>query len=265
MATYLLKQLPALATYLVDEGWQEIDDLLEHEPDWHQWGVLEHTRRVWLAMNTEVPIFCLAWDVPFIQELKAEFIQDKSKWDLLLITCIVHDLGKWAGRTVTAAGAYSFKGHEAISEQLIRHDPLIHQALLDAQLSAGQIDYIASVAGLHYELGKLRQLGYQQGNFDEVFPKSDLFRAGCEAIVRQHLHYAREIGLIFLADSLAKVEFREGIEAFEEIEAKILARGLSQKLMRAVRQVPIHIAMCREYLIWLKYQVVSNRKHSTNK
>lgn len=240
-----------LASDLVDESWQDIDNPLEHEPDWHQWGVLEHTIRIWTAMNTEVPIFCLAWEAPFIQELKAELIQHQSKWDLLLVTCILHDLGKWAGRTKTASGAYNFKGHEAISEQLIRHNPHIRQFLLDVRLTTEQIDYIASVASLHYELGKLRQIGYQQGEFDLAFLRSDLFRVGCEAITRQYGNYAREIGLIFLADSLAKVEFRLGLESAEEIEAKISVMGLSQKLMQAVRQVPINIAMCREYLTWL--------------
>jgi hypothetical protein len=249
---YLLAQLPTLASYLVDESWQDIDDLLEHEPNWHQWGVLEHTRRAEMAMLTEVPIYCLAWDVPFIQELKTEFIQSKSKWELLLITCIVHDLGKWAGRTMKASGSYSFKGHEAISEQLIRHHPHVRQILLDAPLRPKHLDYCASVAGLHHELSKLRQFGYQQDHFDRAFLKSDLFQVKCETIVQQSQHYAREIGLIFLADSLAKVEFRPGLEAPADIEAKILEQGFSQRLIQAVHQLPINIAMCQQYMLWLK-------------
>jgi hypothetical protein len=255
----LFERLPALACYLADGSWRDIDDPREHEPDWHQWGVLEHTRRVWIAMTTEVPIFCLAWGVPFIQELKAECIQHKSKWELLLITCLVHDLGKWAGRTVTAAGSYSFEGHEAISERLIRHNPYIRQSLREACLLPEQIDYIATVAGLHYELGKLRRLGYQRGDFDLTFLQSGLFQAECKAIVHQHQTYAREIGLIFLADSLAKVEFRAGLESPAEIEAKILDRGLPRKLIRAAQQVPINIAMCREYMIWLKEQTITGQ------
>lgn len=203
-------------------------------------------------MTTEVPTFCLAWDVPFIQELKAELIQRKSKWDLLLITCVVHDLGKWASRIASSSGSYSFKGHEAVSEQLLRYDPLIRQTLLDAWLLPEHIDYIASIAGLHYELGKLRQLGYQHRHFDSTFLKSDLFQAECAIMVRRHKDYTREIGLIFLADSLAKVEYRPGIESLAEIETKILEQGSSRKLIQAVQQLPLNIAMCREYILWLK-------------
>ncbi|MBN1993260.1 MAG: HD domain-containing protein [Anaerolineae bacterium] len=253
MSALILEQLPSLASHLIDGNWHDIDDPLEHDPDWHQWGVLEHTRRVLIAMKTEVPIFCLAWGVPFIQELKNEFVQHKSKWELLLVACVVHDLGKWAGRKVNHSGSRSFKGHEAISEQLLRHDPLVLRSLLAAQLSPDQIDYIASITGLHYELGKLRQIGYQQGNFDLAFVKSDQFRLECTVLARRHQDYTREIGLIFLADSLAKVEFRPGLETFAEIEARFLEQGLPPKLMRAVHQVPVNIAMCRQYVFSLKY------------
>ncbi len=257
MIDKLLERLPTLASYLVDESWQDINDPREHEPDWHQWGVLEHTRRVQATMATEVPIFCLAWGLPFIQELKAEFIRHEPKWTLLLIACVVHDLGKWAGRRVNATGSYSFKGHEAVSEQLIRHDPHVRQFLLAARLSTEQIDYIATVAGLHYELGKLRQIGCQQGNFDPVFLESARFQTECETIFHRHRDYVREIGLIFLADSLAKVEFRPGLESLSEIEAKILAQGLSPKLIKAVHQVPLNIAMCRKYMLWLLKKTIS--------
>jgi hypothetical protein len=253
MTTDLLNRLPTLAKYLAGENWHDIDDPAEHEPSWHQWGVLGHTRQVWSAMVNEAPIFCLAWGLPSVQELKTEHVQDKNKWKLLLAACILHDLGKWAGRMVKESGGYSFKGHETISEQLIRHDPQIRQALRQAQLSFRQIDYVASIAGLHYELGKLRQLGYEQGHFDLSFLQSALFRTECQAIARRHPAYVREIGLIFLSDSLAKVEFRAGLESLSEIERKIKVQGLSPKLIRAAQQLPLNIALCREYMLQLKY------------
>jgi hypothetical protein len=252
MTDHLLQQLPTLASHLVDESWQDIDDPLEHEPNWHQWGILEHTRRVWLAMATEAPLFCLAWDLPFIQELKAERIRRASKWELLLITCVLHDLGKWAGRTLNGAGCYSFKGHAAVSEHLIRYHPLIRQALLEVGLSSEPIDYIAGVAGLHHELGQLREAAYRQGHFDLAFLASDLFQAECAAIAHRHRAFAREIGLIYLADSLAKVEFRPGLESLSEFEAKIQAQGLSSELIRAARQVPVNIAICQKYMLTIK-------------
>ncbi len=248
---YLLNQLPQIASYLVDSDWQDIDDPREHDPDWHQWGVLEHTERVCRAMANEVPIFCLAWEVPFISDLKTETIQHRSKWELLLIACVVHDLGKWAGRRVKAGGAHSFRDHEAVSEYLIRHDPYVRRMLLQVKLRPVQLDYIARVAGIHYELGKLRRLARQQGHFDLAFLKSDLFQNGCALIADQHPDHLREIGLIFLADSLAKVAFRAGLEPSEEIETEIAKQGLSKKLMRAVSQVPLNIALCRAYFKWL--------------
>lgn len=255
---YLFERLPTLACYLTDESWRDIADPLEHEPEWHQWGVLEHTGRVCEAMTAEVPDFCIAWGVPFIQELKAERIQNKSKWDLLLVTCVVHDLGKWAGRTMNSTGSYSFKGHEIVSEHLIRHNPLVNQSLREAGLSPEHIDYVARTSGLHYELGTLRQLGYRQGGFDPAFLTSDIFHAESETIAHRYTDYAREIGLIFLADSLAKVEFRVDIESLAEVEVKILTKGLSQRLIKAACQVPINIALCREYLISLKEQIITN-------
>ena len=250
-AQYLLNQLPRIAAYLVDSDWLDIDDPREHEPDWHQWGVLEHSRRVSQAMANEAPIFCLAWEAPFISDLKAEVVEHKSKWDLLLIACVVHDLGKWAGRTVKSGGSHSFKGHEAVSEHLIRHDPYVRRVLLQVKLRSEQLDYIARVAGTHYELGKLRRLAQERGEFDLTFLKSDHFRQGCKLLAAQYPDYLREIGLIFLADSLAKVEFRAGLESSEKIETQIAKQGLSKKLMQAVSQVPLNIALCRAYFKWL--------------
>lgn len=243
----LLRQLPLLAKGWTDGSWRGVDNPADHDPIWHQWGIFGHTKRTWAAMKTEVPLFCLAWGIPFIRELKEEQIQHQSKWNLLSTACLLHDIGKWVCRITKKDGSYSFKGHEMISENIIRYDPTLRQILFSNQMQADHLEYVASVVGLHYELGRLRQVAYQQERFDLTFLQSDTFQSNCVAIIKQHPLYVREIGLIFLADSLAKVEFRIGVESLVMIESRLLDAGLSRGLLGAILQVPVNIALCKAY------------------
>ena len=248
MFNFLWFHLPDLAQRLVHDTWPDIDDPLAHEPKWHQWGILTHTQRVWLAMQLDVPTYCEQWQLPYIAELRREKIGSHSKWALLLVACIVHDLGKWVGRQETAVHTYSFKGHESLSEQLIRHNSDVRAYLQQAGLQTKQLDYIATVAGLHYELGKVRRLGYQSGDFDHTFLQSDLFHTQCRQISARHPSYVREIGLIYLADSLGKIDFHPTLHTLDDVQNIIRRDNLSPNLLRAACQVSLNIAMCHAYL-----------------
>ena len=108
------------------------------------------------------------------------------------------------------------------------------------------------MSGLHYELGKVRKMAYAQSDYDLAFLTSDLFHAQCEAIADQHRDHVREIGLIDLADSLAKIALDPGVESLPEMEGRIQAKEIPDRLAMAARQVPINVAMCRAYLLWLR-------------
>ena len=66
-----------------------------------------------------------------------------------------------------------FNGHEKLSEELIKEDGDVRHFLVSQGFTDLQIDYIARCAGLHYALGKIRDIPKKRGDgFTIAFTQS---------------------------------------------------------------------------------------------
>lgn len=261
----LLGKLPELAVVLIDDKPENAhfkenpDDPAEHETVWHQFGVITHTRKFCELYRTEVQEYLNKWDLSQKDEqyLKEE-IDGMSKDSLLQMSMPLHDLGKFARGLKDKDGKLvpDYKGHEAKSEQIIQENPIVNGLLKQMGLTEAQIDYIARCAGLHYELGKLRDTAKQTDlGYTIAFAKSPQCFEACAEIVYQFPEFQTEIGLLFLCDSLAKTDIRIDAEEDNEIESQsesverqVTEKGLNPKLIGAIKQRPVNIAIAKKYL-----------------
>ncbi len=261
----LLDELPRLAIGLIEERPENAhfkenpDDPVEHDAVWHQFGIITHTRKFAEFYRTEAQEYFQKWGVA--ESITAKLstpIDGKTKEELLRISIPLHDLGKFARGFKEKNGKMEpdYKGHEAKSESIIRENPEVKGLLQTYGLTEAQIDYIARCAGLHYELGKMRDEAKKSAlGFTIAFAQSEECRQACQEIASGFPEFQTEIGILFLCDNLAKTDVRIEAETDEEIENQsaqieraLQTRGLNPKLIGGVKQRPVNIAIAKEYL-----------------
>jgi hypothetical protein len=131
---------------------------------------------------------------------------------------LLHDIGKFAARR-KGRHRFHFTDHERLSGDIIRHE----LSLSDLGLSPAQIKYVALTAEDHFVLGVVRKRARELGRYDEAFARSEDFRRLCDEIRRAHPLDFVEIGVLFLGDSLAKVDPRSGpSQAISQYETNIV-------------------------------------------
>lgn len=233
------------------------DDYLEHKPRWHQWGIITHSKMFDRAYNEEVPQYLQEWNCQEkIQNALEEKIDGVSKKDLLHLVAIFHDLGKFSTRKLSSSPfSASFSGHEKASGEIIRAPEFSAMLRDDYHLTDAQIEYIASGAELHYELGTVRDAARKSVGYNLEFPQQKIFKNKIQEIADAHPNYQLEIGLLFLADSLAKTDIRIVGDADRDIADQesainhlIAQRGLNPKLITAIKQLPVNCAVAKAYL-----------------
>ena len=236
------------------------DAPIEHKPKWHQFGIITHTRRFADHFESTMQRYLKEWGID--QKINAyldEKIDGISKKKLLRLSIPFHDIGKLAGRFFKEEkGELStcFTGHEALSEALIRENPEIQQFFHSQGLTDSQIDYIARCAGLHYELGKIRDIQRKTGGgFTIAFAQSQQCKDYCLACMEEHPDFKVEIGVLYLCDNLAKTDIILNVSTDEEIEAKsddvarmVAELNLHPNLSSAIKQLPASIVFIRTYL-----------------
>lgn len=205
--------------------YQQPDERRHHQMIWHQWGIITHTRRFWQHFLQTVPHMLRSWGLwDAVDAVLRQPINDVSRWDLLEISILLHDIGKFAARR-SGHGRYFFTGHERLSGEIIRQElPLLQEYLTPAQLA-----YVARTAEDHFVLGQLRRHVREQGEYDVAWVESPGFVTLAREIVERHPEDFIEIGVLFLGDSLAKANPAEGPE-------------------RAVNQYEVNLAVARRYL-----------------
>lgn len=205
--------LPANQTFA-----EHPDDPLQHETHWHEFGIITHSKRFLEALETIVPRYLTEWGLKDpADRILNEKIDGYTKWQLLQVTALLHDIGKFTART-----ARGFRDHEIHSGKLLRDD--LYDFLLQQGLTPRQIEYIATCAETHFELGKVRRK--VRGHYTLQFTASEEFKRLARTIISEHPSVALEIGLIFVADS----------------EGKTTAPNA---------QLPVNVAAARAYLeIW---------------
>jgi hypothetical protein len=119
-----------------------------------------------------------------------------------------------------------------------------------------QLQYIARCAGLHYELAKVRDTARRlDRGYTIAFANSDPFLEAGNEIAHKFSEFQIELGILFLCDSLAKTDIKIIAENDRDIEAQIphiesilQKRNLNPALLAAIKQIPVNIAIVRQYL-----------------
>lgn len=258
-----IQDLPEIAKPLIRDDLEinqnfanNLDSYLEHEPKWHQFGILTHTKNFVEALAGQIPDYLREWQLDSkVDAHLNQTIGDKTKKELLMTAAIFHDIGKFARDEKEESGKKKpeYDGHEANSKEIIENR--LKTKLLESGYSEEQIKYIADCAGLHYQLGVLRKTARESPtDYSIAFAKSPACQEECRKISSQNPEYQWEIGLLFLADSLAKTDVNLEAQSDEEIaqktplaEQEIKKRGLNPALINAVKQVPVNVAVARTY------------------
>lgn len=288
MEQKLLNSLPGFAKEIVNsryvsdpryrEGFADnLDSTEYHDKEWHRWGIITHTKKVLEMYHNKAKELLTDWKT----EIEAHFdekVDGITKEDLFVLAILLHDIGKFAKEWKN--GKYSMKNHAEISRELILDkEGSIYRYLKETLgLTPDQIKYIATVAGIHYELGEVRsQAGEGVLGYSLAFVRSDAFKKGVDAVkdrIKKYNikfeTYKVEIGVFFLVDSLGKTDillgkiiaekiFEKDDAAIEsltsEAENEIGKRNLSADLIKAVKQIPVNIAIAKRY-----FQLVFNEE-----
>lgn len=228
------------------------DDPKEHFPDWHQFGVLGHTRKFLVDMTGETVACLRKWGIEKdVARYFSEEINGRSKWELMQITAVFHDLGKFAGRYWDGE-KFVFNGHEALSERLIKEEDSIRAIMGRHGLGGEHIEYIARCTGLHYDLGNVRDGAWKtRGVYDMEYAVSGECEELMKGIAVANEDFAMEIGVLFLADSLAKTDVRMRGRTDEQVAAELGWRGLNPKLLNAAKQIEVNMEVGKRYLGFL--------------
>jgi hypothetical protein len=235
------------------------DDPREHFTNWHQFGIVTHTHKVVEVYTSAAWDYLASWGIAGdVEHALSTMIDGVAKVELLEISLPLHDLGKFARDIKYVGGSWlpDFDDHEAKSERLILAEGPVRDLLRAGGLSEDQIHYVARCAGLHFELGQMRyEARHSAAGYTLAFVSSERCRLACRRIALKFPESAPEIGVLFLCDSLTKTDIVIEVQTDEEIEAhtewiksEIQERGLDPRLIAAVKQRPVNIAVARKYL-----------------
>ncbi len=271
----LWEKIPTIAKDLIQKSqdlsdernknfFENPDDFLEHEPNWHQWGVITHTKMFEKFYREEIPQYFDQWGIhDKTKKQMSGAIDGISKDQLLNMAIPFHDLGKFTERRLKreedGSLSASFKKHEAASGKIIRTPEFSGMLKQEYGLTDGQIEYIARCAELHYELGIVRDEAKKSDmGYTLPFARSDVFQERAKQLMTQYPDFQLEVGVLFLADSLAKTDIRVEGDDDEQIEAQdssiqdvLKQRGLNPKLIKTIKQLPVNRAVAETYLrVW---------------
>jgi hypothetical protein len=191
----------------------------QHQTRWHQWGILAHTLVFLRHFDTAIPEYLRRWGMwEAVDGVLQRRVDGARKWELLRISILLHDIGKFAAR-YRGSERFHFTRHEQLSGQIVRSE----LDLARFGLTPAQIEYVARTAEDHFVLGLVRKRAREEGEYDCAYSRSESFVAVCEQIKAEHPDDYVEIGVLFLGDSLAKANPGEGPEdALSQYETNIV-------------------------------------------
>ena len=156
------RDLPALARELIPRSPSATPAFLadpdhpdQHKPEWHEFGIITHTRRFVVALRTAVPQALRDLDAAVARRVEAYLdvpLGDLSRRDLMLVAGYWHDIGKFSTRTLGRRGDWRFGSHAHESARLIAGRRPDHRDGIGAcyGLAPAQIAFVARLADLHY-------------------------------------------------------------------------------------------------------------------
>lgn len=259
MAAVLESRLPDLIRKIAlcynSHDFLENPDFLEkRNKKWHQFGILEHTKRVRNFFNHDLEQFLKKWGLD--SEISSHFSEriDKIERRILFdISIVLHDLGKIpAYEEDKDKGTLNTRSrnHEIYSEHLIREN-FLDNKLTELGLSESHKKYIACCVGTHGVLGKeirdslkgLNAYLVSNLNSSDVLQKFD-------EISKKYHPFETELGIFYLCDSKAKIDIEINSDEadFLCIERVLRERGLPLELKEGIKQIPINLKLSELYL-----------------
>ena len=197
----------------------------QHQTEWHQWGIITHTRAFLRAYQDDIPRYLHQWGLwKVVSEHLSEPVDGVPRGDLLKISILLHDIGKFGARR-RGRTRFHFAGHEVLSGEVIRGELELERL----GLTAAQVEYVARTAEDHFVLGVVRKRAREHGRYDLDFTTTGAFSEACWEVREAHPDDFLEIGVLFLGDSLAKTNPRNGPA-------------------RAISQYAVNIAVAHRYL-----------------
>jgi hypothetical protein len=121
------------------------------------------------------------------------------------------------------------------------------------------LTYVSNCIGLHYELSKIRDAAKLTETWYTIeYIHSQEFTQECEKIQANNPEYAKEIGLLYLCDSLAKTDItvfgrtdQELSEKRELAEELVKNKGLPKEMVNSVGQKTVNVFAAKKYLMML--------------
>ena len=228
-----------------------LDSIEQHQPNWHQWGIITHTRNFIKMYNDEIKQYLKSWNLHNkIEKYMAKEIDGISKSKLINLAILLHDIGKFQKNYNIKNNQvfYNFNKHEQYSKNIILGD-LYFLLNKHYKLTDTQIEYIAMCAKYHFELGFIRAFAKESKyGYSIEYAKSVEFRENVFSMLSRFRDYKIEVGLLFLADSFAKTDIAYNNREDSEILKELKDRNLNVKLINAVKQKPINIEIAKSYL-----------------
>lgn len=264
----LLNQLPEIALSIIpdspenDNFRNNPDDVKEHEPRWHQFGIITHTEKTVDHYHQTVPKYLKEWEIEGeVSKALNQDIDGKTKTELLGISMPLHDLGKFSSPRLKKENEFGVMrkhfDHEKRSGEIIRNNLILKKLFADSGLSEKQISYIAECAETHYELSKMRDAAKETDlDFSLEFTESKEGQKACQKIIEKFPDLKIEIGIYYLADSLAKTDIKIKAGSDEDIrnqsdkiKQEINDLNLNPNIAGAVSQGPVNINAAKTYLM----------------
>ena len=229
----------------------ELDSPEQHQPNWHQWGIITHTKNFMKMYDNEVKQYLKAWNrLEAIEEHLSGQIDGISKSKLIYLGILLHDIGKFRknySKKLNGRVIYTFNKHEVYSQEIIQNDlyPLLHYHY---GLTDKQIEYIAMCARYHFELGFIREIGKKSKyGYSAACAKSQEFKDAVMNALPAFEKYKIEVGVLFLADSYAKTDIAFEERTDNEILEDLKHKNLNLKLMYAVKQKSVNLETVKSY------------------
>jgi len=236
---------------LQEQFLMELDSPLQHQPRWHQWGIVTHTRKFMQFYDLKVQEDLQKWGIyDEVRDHLLVEIDGIAKSKLIHIGILLHDIGKFQKNYLQLPNGeirYGFREHERYSYEII-HGELFSFLHKTHHLTPAQIEYIAMCARYHFELGIVRDVAKRSPHgYTVEFAHSNRFREIVLDAISGFGEYGVEVGLLFLADSYAKsdIEYRDRTD--QEIIQELRSKGLSILLIDTIKQVEINVEVAKEY------------------
>lgn len=243
------------------------DDLFNHAPRHHEFGVLGHTaaaNRHWqeIFATTGWLHECLGPDLlGFLIEYFAQEIDGRSKKDLVGIALFFHDIAKLVSpmrpsEKINSLETRNHCGHEQLgADFLLKYGP-VRAYLMYAGVTAHQYKYIIDCVRFHYALGIVRREHVDGGGkFDLNYVHSEDFKQACLVVASQRPELAVEIGAIFLADNMAKAGEHElnldpdyHATYLLKLDTRVALGALEQRLVKIYAEVSTNFLLATRYL-----------------